>query len=804
MSGTGNAGNGNGLGSGAMAETMAKLRQTSKVIGKSLDEKRLMDALRDCSMVLSTLRNHGLSPKQYYEIYIVVYDSLNELCGYLRENHVQLPDLYELVQYSGNIVPRLYLMLTVGTIYMDVEGAPVEELLKDMIEMCRGVQNPIRGLFLRYYLSQRTKDYFSVVSSKEKNFKCEFVLTNFVEMNKLWVRLQHQGPLKERARRTIERKELQILVGSQLVRLSQVVENDIEMYKELVLPSVLEQVIQCNDVVSQEYLFDVILQVFPLEFHIATLKDWLLPSIFKLNVSISINEILSTIINKFNNAYDELPIDNDLFKIFWLFIEQLVVERPDLPLNQFITIMSNYIGLSLKWYPDNLVNLTCIFKLMVQKCKDMGSIVIEDSDYIKMQELLLFTGSQTHFIFNVITECPDYNVLLDRQKPDTRLFIVESFVDKLLVSKVNITSKQQLEMITVFCNSIVTNSSVIIQEKVAKVYNFLLNRNRISGYSTLEYILKIKNCLAEGHIQYTYPVVITHFWKLIRYINMKYKNSNARIIQQLFKYIARCVTDLYNKTDDYDLVFKLNLQCAAIADQLELSEITYDFISQSFAVYEEQLNESKTQFQALVYMAQCLQKKRSLYIEDYYNNLIVRCTLHASKLLTKQDQCRAVYLCSHLWWATEISVIGEEEGVTETFNRDGKRVLECLQRSLRVSDSIMDNTQCCELMVEILNRCLYYFIHSSEQFDANMNTKYITGLMELIKTNLTALKLEETAVATNTIGLDGASIALDSNRGSGSNSSKSMASVPLEHFNRTVEYVLQQRKMDQRFNTITV
>jgi vacuolar protein sorting-associated protein 35 len=30
-------------------------------------------------------------------------------------------------------------------------------------------------------------------------------------------------------------------------------------------------------------------------------------------------------------------------------------------------------------------------------------------------------------------------------------------------------------------------------------------------------------------------------------------------------------------------------------------------------------------------------------------------------LLKKPDQCRAVYLASHLWWATELRQLGEED-----------------------------------------------------------------------------------------------------------------------------------------------
>lgn len=40
----------------------------------------------------------------------------------------------------------------------------------------------------------------------------EFVLQNFGEMNKLWVRMQHQGAVKDRTKRETERRNLRQLV----------------------------------------------------------------------------------------------------------------------------------------------------------------------------------------------------------------------------------------------------------------------------------------------------------------------------------------------------------------------------------------------------------------------------------------------------------------------------------------------------------------------------------------------------------------------------------------------------------------
>lgn len=53
-------------------------------------------------------------------------------------------------------------MMTVGTVYMSIPDAPIKEIMKDMMEMTRGVQHPTRGLFLRHYLSGMTRDHLPV------------------------------------------------------------------------------------------------------------------------------------------------------------------------------------------------------------------------------------------------------------------------------------------------------------------------------------------------------------------------------------------------------------------------------------------------------------------------------------------------------------------------------------------------------------------------------------------------------------------------------------------------------------------
>jgi len=50
-----------------------------------------------------------------------------------------MADLYETVQHAGSIIPRLYLLITVGAAYVRTREAPVKLILKDLLDMVKGV-----------------------------------------------------------------------------------------------------------------------------------------------------------------------------------------------------------------------------------------------------------------------------------------------------------------------------------------------------------------------------------------------------------------------------------------------------------------------------------------------------------------------------------------------------------------------------------------------------------------------------------------------------------------------------------------
>lgn len=794
------------------------------------------------STLVAELRTSQLGPKQYYELYMSVFDALRHLSVYLRESHPvnHLADLYELVQYAGNIVPRLYLMITVGTVYMAIEDAPVKEIMKDMMEMSRGVQHPIRGLFLRYYLSGQARDHLPTGSGDgpEGNLQdsISFILTNFVEMNKLWVRLQHQGHSREREQRTKERQELQLLVGSNLVRLSQLV--DLETYKNVILQPLLEQVVQCRDVLAQEYLLEVITQVFPDEFHLHTL-DQFLAAVSRLNPHVNVKAIVIGLMDRLSayaareseeesleerqkaeeeaitkllggvklgkengeddkksteetdgkkaDTEDENPAEStdrtdleseatkvedeaqhvadgttpsteqeaanedgiaeaksaastskhrgipDNVKLYEIFFEQVMnlVTAQRLSIGDTTALLVSLANLALKIYPERLDYVDKILEYANHKCHQHAGSPELHSPATQSNILnLLLAPLQSYVSIFTALSLPQYVPLVHSQTYPTRRAVAGEVAKTLLKNLTKISTVSGLEGVLEILKVIIkegtqapagypgvqqrraleTDETIEEQGWLARIVHLIHCDDNDTQFALIQ---KMSQAYSEGNerIKFTTPALITSSIKLARRYKARehYDDNWSSQSSALYKFTHSLLTRLLSRVpSSSDLCLRLFVQLGLLADLNGFEEVAYEFFTQAFTIYEEGVAESRAQFQAVCIISGALCETRG-FTRENYDALITKAALHASKLLKKPDQCRAVYLASHLWWAVPLASRGEDAESVEGLYRDGKRVLECLQRALRVADACMDAAVSVELFVEILNRYVYYY-----------------------------------------------------------------------------------------------
>jgi vacuolar protein sorting-associated protein 35 len=256
-----------------LSNATSVVRQEGFSMKRSLDQGQISEALFHASNMLNEMRTSLLSPKNYYDLYMHIFSELSHLRAYFSDEArrgTKLAPLYEIVQHCGNVVPRLYLLITVGSVCISSGQAPAPTVLRDLTEMCRAVQHPTRGLFLRYYLAQTCKELLP--SGLDDSLT--FILQNFVEANRLWVRIKYLMR-RHPNRQQEERMQLRMCVGTFLVLLSQLETLTVEAYAEKVLPQLCEQVVACRDVLAQQYLMEAITQVFPDDFHLATLPSFL-------------------------------------------------------------------------------------------------------------------------------------------------------------------------------------------------------------------------------------------------------------------------------------------------------------------------------------------------------------------------------------------------------------------------------------------------------------------------------------------------------------------------------------------------
>ena len=154
---------------------------------RALDNNNVREALKNAMGMTGELRTAKLSPKNYYELYMNVTDELREMELYFEDEDTKerngqggrsVVELYENVQHCGNIIPRLYLLITVAAVYIKSKRANPNSILIDLGELCRGVQHPMRGLFLRNYLSQISKNKLPDIGSEYEGYVvAQFLIT---------------------------------------------------------------------------------------------------------------------------------------------------------------------------------------------------------------------------------------------------------------------------------------------------------------------------------------------------------------------------------------------------------------------------------------------------------------------------------------------------------------------------------------------------------------------------------------------------------------------------------------------------
>ncbi|KAK8512572.1 hypothetical protein V6N13_082886 [Hibiscus sabdariffa] len=735
-----------------LAEGIAGIQHYAFFMHRALDSNNLREALKYSAQMLSELRTSKLPPHKYYELYMRAFDELKRLELFFKDESkhgVSVVDLYELVQHAGNILPRLYLLCTVGSIYIKSKEAPAKEVLKDLVEMCRGVQHPIRGLFLRSYLAQISRDKLPDIGSEYEGDAdtvidaVEFVLQNFNEMNKLWVRMQHQGPGGVKEKREKERSELQDLVGKNLHVLSQIEGVDLEMYKETVLPRVLEQVVNCKDDLAQYYLMDCIIQVFPDEYHLQTLET-LLSACPQLQPTVDVKTVLSQLMDRLSNyaasSADVLPefLQVEAFSKLSNAIGKVIEAQVDMPAVGAITLYVSLLTFTLRVHPDRLDYVDLVLGACVKKLSNIPEL--EDRRAMKQVVALLSAPLEKYNDIVTALTLSNYPRVMDHLDIGTNKVMAMVIIQSIMKNYSCISTADKVEVLFELIKGLIkdiddADVDELDEEDFKEEQNSVARLIHTLYNDEPEEMLKIicivrKHTMAGGpkRLPFTVSSLVFSALRLVRQLQGLEGDIVGEDVPVTPKKIFQLLTqmiDSLSAVPSPELALRLYLQCAEAANGCDLEHVAYEYFTQAFVLYEEEIADSKAQVTAIHLIIGTLQRMNVFGVENR-DTLTHKATGYSARLLKKVDQCRAVYACSHLFW------VDDQDGI-----KDGERVLLCLKRALRIANAAQQMANVARgsggpvtLFVEILNKYLYFF----EKGNGQITSSAIEGLIELINT----------------------------------------------------------------------
>ena len=584
---------------------------------------------------------------------------LEEYVASIQKSGKCIADLYEEVQYCSSVLPRCYLLCCVGGVYIASLESPAKEILKDLTEMVKGVQHPMRGLFLRSYLSHVTKNRLPDVGSPYEGAgggvqdACEFILQNFAETNRLWVRLQTQGTKADKKKREKERQDLRILVGTNLVRLSQLEGLDVSEYKANVLPRILEQVVSCKDTIAQSYLLDCTIQVFPDEFHLATLDAFLqtFPSLKeKVNVRVILESMMNRLSSFDSNNGGRIPDEIEAFKMFNVCITTLIEERKSMSVADALKLVTTLTKFALSCYPSRMD--------FVSHCLGMSTAILQKSEFASEQE----SNSSTERVTDDTTvqiesllsaplatldlrvlELPQYSKLMSFLPWGNWREVAASLLRSILAKNSKLTEVDQVEQLFTIIMPLLKDREggtsgdsskmesgddqfSVEQHLVARIVHLMQNDDTDA---LVRILVTARNHFTQGghqRIKHTFPPLVFAALQVARRVQSREKlaaegqdAAPAISSRKVFQFVIEVLTALATAHPDIALkLFLLSAQvevkayfCTTVyllrfyfckaADECGYAAIAYEFVKEGLLIYEAEVSDSKAQVSLLVH-----------------------------------------------------------------------------------------------------------------------------------------------------------------------------------------------------------
>ena len=763
-------------------ESLKVVKAQGYHIHQAIDRNNCRATLRETAHMLLELKSSLLTPSSYYQLYSVILDEMLNVLNFFKEEARRgrrMRKLYDIVQQASNIIPRLYLMIAVGSVVIENDPKQCKEIISDLLGMIKGVQSPTRGLFTRHFFMKLIKDKLPDKGNEYETENCNvedsvnFILQNLEEMTRLWIRLSANTVGDEKILRDKERLDLKILIGENINRLSSLEGLSLELYQSKILPKLTEILLENRDSISQQYIMECIIQAFPDDYNIQCMED-ILKTATQLDENVDVKSLFIILMEKLaryvaENGADAQNLVEAAEKIFEPLkgsIDKLVLQSINQPggiqePNKFLELELALMKFTIKCCPSN-ERLNTVNQIL-EKTKFILNAynrkLTQDGENILKNLLVAPLESELSiFDFNYF---PEIMVFLNfSSRTSLALRIIES-----LSHKEKLDSREKVQILLGYIRTLLEDSTDTIE---VDAYQFEYEQNIVAKmlfvikandpFKLQEILDTLVPIFAKGgtrRIKYTLPTLVNAYLRLTLQVDETHYNKlnpneeGTGIHKEFIKYlimdklsdndaVSEFITNVHHKVDEIikvvntaypDLGIKLYLSSAGNINQMKVNpekfiDLYKYYMNNAIQMFKEIKNDQRDKVTLLANMIGNLVRFK-LGSTDNIEPIADELKTLSLNLIKRADQCHAMLNCTELYF---------------TLN-NGKKAKECINKAKRFADFSMTNPENLPLFIIIINKYIY-FIEATEGDNYFFEKDDVDDTIEVVKNHVSTIEMK--------------------------------------------------------------
>ena len=729
-----------------------KVKEVSVDIHTAINNNDLPLLLNKAYIMLSELRTSSLNPKYYNRLYNEVYDEMQFIQNFIKNSTYsgrKPKRLYEAAQQASFLIPRLFLQIVTGVVYIETEPRMCCDIMFDLIQMIKGVQHPIRGFFTRYFLLKTIKDVLPDKGNKyeSSNISFEdslsFLFENLEEMNTLWIRIASDAKHLNKPIQVTNKERLDVkhLLGENIIKIASMKGMTFDIYTKVVLPRMKDIIINCKDSISQHFLLECLVTSFPIKYLLMSIEkivdiiaqmvnevdtkslyilimDKLLKYIKEEKISIDLSTSIYSIIR--TNVNSAIEKGGEKAKMIELFLSYMKFTLHYCPVNEIMNAIHHILICCLSTLTKNDV------KLPKEGLKNLNAILVSLFEAkIKMFHLEEFPK----IMFNL-----NYN-----QRSALSLLII----DYILKGIETLDTKEKLLHVISLIRTLIEDSPdadefdeyqfEYEQSNVGRMIYMIKEKN---PYQLFNLYVEMSKILAKGGFKrqrYTLPCLVNNIMLLCYKVSYLYNYKNidsnqTRIHKDFIESID--ISFITNEEDLIDLMRKgyclINQLIAGLSNEYpklalnllltvainihsikdnKLDDIIVSFLGSVLLLFKQGNFSPEVSTELLNHIMSSLSVFSSLD-KNYLSVILSLIESYITETSNKEIQCNQYLILSYLYFSL--------------FN-DKDKIILYLDKAVEVASQEESNNNKIFLFVSIINKVIYYI-------EKGINIDKINGL----------------------------------------------------------------------------